>query len=211
MFHLIPLINNHFFGTQLCQSSYIGAGAPPCPVPSLPHWPMPWSGHLPARQPVGKHTPPSASRPIHHWLEQGPPVNELGWGPERGRRKEDEELGSGLWFPCCCSRTHPPNSCRSLDGGHSPYGLHGGGECVTALSEHPVPKLRPQSEPISLSLGLPVCRVGTLVTASAYFLSTNVFSSHDDPKMQGLFLPPLHWGFYCSCAQNFSHFYYSLH
>lgn len=61
LFNFIPLINNHLFGTCFVPvfplggwgSSLLGSLRPP-----LAHAP---ARPLPARQPVGKHTPPSAS------------------------------------------------------------------------------------------------------------------------------------------------------
>lgn len=79
---------------------------------------------------------------------------------------EDEESGAGLWFLCSLLPTLSRQSHRNQGRGPSPHGKAvcprgDGRECVTSLSEHPVLKLRRQDEPASLSLGLPICRVGT--------------------------------------------------
>lgn len=104
------------------------------------------------------------------------------------------------------SAAHPAilsTAAEAWGGTLSLWPLWGGGVC-DFLSEHPAPKLRQQDKPASLSLSLLICRVGTLMRAtvercSARFSWTNLFRSHDIPKMWGLVLSPFHLAFYCSC------------
>lgn len=99
----------------------------------------------------------------------------------------------------CCPPSHPLDSCRSLGGDPLPVAFVGRGVC-DFLSEHPAPKLRQQDKLASLSLSLLICRVGTLMKAttercSARFSQTNLFRSHDVPKMWGSCCPHFTWLF----------------